>query len=116
MSMKNRPRFFATAVSLLTGSAVVSVLIFGTPARSADIPYSGQVVKVDAAEHNVIVKNPELGGRIKFIVTDGTAITSGNEKKSLGDVKAGESVEIGYVLEGGKYIAHKIMLKPSGGK
>jgi len=114
--MKNRSRIFTAAAAFLTVPAIVSVLILGTPARSADIPYSGQVVKVDAAEHNVIVKNPESGGRIKFIVTDGTAITSGNEKKGLGDIKSGEAVEIEYVLEGGKYLAHKIMLKPSGGK
>ncbi|HET6465188.1 MAG TPA: hypothetical protein VFH55_06230 [Nitrospiria bacterium] len=114
--MKNRSRFFAAAAALLIGPAVVAILIFETPAQSADIPYSGQVVKTDAAEHNVIVKNPESGGRIKFVVTNGTAITSGNDKKGLGDIKPGEAVEIEYALEGGKYIAHKIMLKPSGGK
>jgi len=92
--MRIRSRFFATAASLLIVSAVFVVLIFETPAQSADIPYSGQVVKVDAAGHNVIVKNPETGGRIKFVVTDGTAITSGAEKKGLGDIKSGESVEI----------------------
>jgi hypothetical protein len=114
--MNKQSRFSATAASLLIGSAVFVVLILGTPARSADIPYSGQVVKVDAVGHAVIVKNPDTGGRIKFVVTDGTAITSGTEKKGLGDIKSGESVEIQYAMEGGKYMAHKIMLKPSGGK
>jgi hypothetical protein len=114
--MKNRSRFFAAVAAFLIGPAVVAILVFGTPARSADIPYSGQVVKIDAAEHSVIVKNPETGGRLKFIVTDGTAITAGNEKKSLGNLKPGEAVNIEYALEGGKYMAHKIMLKPSGGK
>lgn len=114
--MINRSRFFAAAAAVLIGPAVVAGLVFGTPARSADIPYTGQVVKVDAADHNVIVKNPETGGRLKFIVSDATAITAGNDKKGLGDLKPGESVEIEYALEGGKYMAHKIMLKPSGGK
>ena len=114
--MKNRSRIFVTAAALLIASAFIVFPTFGRLGLAADIPYSGQVVKVDAAEHNVIVKNPESGGRIKFSVTDGTAITSGNEKKGLGDLKPGEAVDIEYALEGGKYIAHKIMLKPSGGK
>jgi len=114
--MKNRSRFFAAAAAFLSGSAILAILMIATPARSADIPYSGQVVKVDATEHSVVVKNPETGGRIKFVVTDGTSITSGNEKKGLGDIKPGEAVEIEYDLEGGKYIAHKSALKPSGGK
>ncbi|HUK55132.1 MAG TPA: hypothetical protein VLY20_00550 [Nitrospiria bacterium] len=114
--MKNQSRISTVAASFLIGSAVVAVLILRTPALSADIPYSGQVVKVDAAEHQMIVKNPQSGGRIKFAVTDGTAITAGNEKKRLGDIKAGEAVDIEYALEGSKYIAHKITLKPSGGK
>jgi len=114
--MKNRSRIFVTAAALLIASAFFVFPTFGRLALADDIPYSGEVVKVDAAQHQMVVKNPQSGGRIRFTVTESTAITSGNEKKSLGDVKSGEAVEIEYVLESGKYIAHKIMLKPSGGK
>lgn len=113
--MKNHSRIIASA-SLLIGLAAVGVLAFGTPVLSADIPYSGKVFKVDAAQHQMIVKNPASGGRLKFTVPDGAAITAGNEKKTFGDIKPGEAVDIEYAMEGGKYIAHKVVLKPSGKK
>lgn len=109
--MQNRFVSFWAVVTLVISSAALEVRVSG-----ADIPYSGEVVKVDSADHQMVVKNPQSGGRIRFTVTESTAITSGNEKKGLGDIKSGEAVEIEYVLEGGKYIAHKIILKSSGGK
>jgi hypothetical protein len=114
--MKNQYRIFGIAAFFLIGSWIFGFPGFATPAFGAEVQYSGQVVKVDPAAHTVIVKNPQSGGRLKFIVTDKTAISSGGEKKSLGDLKAGDAVEVEYTLDGGKYIANKFMLSPSPGK
>jgi len=114
--MKYRARFSVSAAALLAASALLAAVMLDPPARGADIPYAGQVLKVDPAQRQMIVKNPQSGGRLKFTVTEDTAITAGGERKSLGDIKSGEAVDIEYALEGGKYIAHKIMLKPSGEK
>jgi len=111
--MKYPFRFIAIAGFLLIGWSIVGIPVSMPPAFGADIEYSGQVVKVDPAKNNVIVKNPQSGGRLKFVVTDKTTIASGGEKKALGDLKSGDGVEVEYALEGGKYIAHKIMLKPA---
>lgn len=111
--MKCPFRFIAIAGFLLIGSWIFGIPVSAPPAFGADIQYSGQVVKVDPAKNNVIVKNPQSGGRLKFVVTDKTTIASGGEKKSLGDFKKGDAVEVEYALEGGIYIAHKIMLKPA---
>lgn len=115
VTMKNQYRIFAIAAAFVIGPWIFGIPGVATPALGAEIQYSGQVVKVDPAAHTVIVKNPQSGGRLKFIVTDKTAITSGNEKKSLGDLRAGDAVEVEYTLEGGKYIANKLMLGPSPG-
>jgi hypothetical protein len=108
--MKNQARI------LLSAAALLAALTLDLPAWGGDVSYSGQVLKVDPAQHQMIVKNPQSGGRLKFTVTEATAIISGGDKKSLGDIKSGEAVDIEYALEGGKYIAHKIMLNPSGEK
>jgi hypothetical protein len=115
-TMKIGARFLLSAAALLAGSTLLATLMLDLTAWGADISYSGQVLKVDPAQHQMIVKNTQSGGRLKFTVTEGTAITSEGNKKSLGDIKSGEAVDIEYALEGGKYIAHKIMLKPSAEK
>jgi hypothetical protein len=114
--MKNRSVSFMMVALLLIGPAVFTISFFHAAAFGAGVQYSGEVVKVDPGAQQVVVKNPQSGGRIRFTVTAKTSITSGNEKKSLGDLKPGDSVEVEYVMEGEKYIANKVTLKPSGGK
>ncbi len=114
--MKKRLVSFIAAAMVLIGPAVFAVLSFNATVLGADVQYSGLVVKVDVGTQQVVVKNPQSGGRIRFTVTARTAITSGNGKKSLGDLKPGDAVEVEYVMEGEKYVANKMTMKPSGGK
>lgn len=114
--MKKRLVSFMIVATALIGPAVFAVLSFDATVLGADVQYSGLVVKVDPGAQQVVVKNPQSGGRIRFTVTAKTTITSGNEKKSLGDLKPGDAVEVEYVMEGEAYVANKVTLKPSGGK
>ncbi|MBI3811246.1 MAG: hypothetical protein HY283_03440 [Nitrospirae bacterium] len=114
--MKNRSVSFRMVALLLIGPAVFAVSLFQAAAFGADVQYSGEVVKVDTGAQQVVVKNPQSGGRIRFTVTAKTAISSGNDKKSLGDLRPGNAVDVEYVMEGDKYVANKVMLKPSSGK
>jgi hypothetical protein len=115
-AMKKRLVSFMIVSMFLIGPAVYAVLSFNTAALGADVQYSGLVIKVDPDAQQVVVKNPQSGGRIRFTITAKTAITFGNEKKSLGDLKPGDAVEVEYVMEGEKYVANKVMMKPSVGK
>lgn len=114
--MKKRLVSFMIVATVLIGPAVFVVPFFQAAAFGADVQYSGEVVKVDPGAQQVVVKNPQSGGRIRFTVTAKTTITAGNEKKSLGDLKPGNAVDVEYVMEGEKYVANKVTLKPSGGK
>jgi hypothetical protein len=113
--MKIGCRSFRAVVSFLISPAIFAFVAFSALAQTADIQYSGQVVKVDLAAHQVVVKDPQSGGRIRFTVTETTAITSGTDKKSLGDLRPDDAVNIGYVQSGDQYVAHTITLQPPGG-
>ncbi len=66
---------------------IFAFVAFSALAQTADIQYSGQVVNVDLAAHQVVVKDPQSGGRIRFTMIETTASTSGTDKKSLGDLR-----------------------------
>jgi len=114
--MNKRLLSIILVATALIGPGVFAVLSFHSTALGADIQYSGLVVKVDQGMRQVVIKNPQSGGRIRFTLTDKTEIRYGNDKKSLGDLKSGDAVEVEYEMVSDKYVANKVILKPAGGK
>ena len=112
--MKMGCRLFKTGAAFLISPVIMAIFALGAAAQTPDLQYSGLVVQVDLAGHQVVVNDPQAGSRIRFTVTETTMITSGTDKKSLGDIKPDDSVEIGYVQVGDQYIADTIAINPGG--
>ncbi|HET6464888.1 MAG TPA: hypothetical protein VLY20_04305 [Nitrospiria bacterium] len=113
--MKNGCRSFRIAALFLISPVIFLMAAFSAMAQSTDIDFSGQVIKVDLAAHQVVAKDSQSGNRMRFTVTETTVITSGTDKKTLGDLQPDDTVDIGYVQSGDQNIADTVTLQPTGG-
>ncbi len=100
---------------------LVAVAAFGTdqtaPAPSekkAETKYmtvKGEVVGVDPVQKTITIKGKKKGD-VVLSTTDKTKVLINNEKKSLEDVKVGDTASARYKVEGAKNIATKIKVTP----
>jgi Cu/Ag efflux protein CusF len=74
----------------------------------------GEVTAVDAAAGTITLKHKK--GDVTISVDAKTKIMAGKEKKSIGDVKAGEKVTVKYKEEDGKNVATGVYIKTAAKK
>lgn len=100
---------------VLATATVLLLAALALTAGAAELSYPGVVVKVDHPNHSVVVKNPQTGSRLRFVVSDQTPVTLGGALKSVADLPPGTEVVVEYEIVGERYEARRIAIKTSGG-
>ncbi len=112
-------RLFAILTSVIF--VLVAVAVFAadqtTPApaeKKVETKYmtvKGEVVAVDPVQKTITIKGKRKGD-VVLTTTDRTKIMIGKDKKSLQDVKVGDTATARYKIEGDKNIATQITVTP----
>lgn len=72
---------------------------------------SGQIREINVEEKRLALKRPLFGESPEFEVSSNTEIVAGSQQLGLSDLKAGDAVEINYLVQDGKNKAHSINVK-----
>ncbi|MCX7793000.1 MAG: hypothetical protein N2257_01130 [Thermodesulfovibrionales bacterium] len=80
------------------------------PAPTKYLSVKGEVTAVDPAKNSITIKSKRQ--EVQLTVTDKTKVMINKEKKSLGDVKVGDSATARYKKENEKNIATSINVTP----
>ena len=80
------------------------------PDSSAPKTVSGEVVSVDSAKHEVVIKDG-AGAEVHIVVNESTTLTKGDKTVSLADLKAGEKVAVEADEAEGKLVAKTIAVE-----
>jgi hypothetical protein len=108
--MKMIKRLFAFFLVLFVASLGQAVITAHQPNLSAeDKTVSGEVVSVDAAKNEVVVKD-NAGSEVRLVVNDSTKLTKGDETVSLADLKPGVKVTCEAAESEGKWVAKSIQV------
>ena len=103
-------RLFAFFLVLFVVSLGQAVITAHQPDLSVeDKTVSGEVVSVDAAKNEVVIKD-SAGSEVRLVVNDSTKFTKGDKTISLADVKAGEKVTCEVAESEGKWVAKSIQV------
>ena len=108
--MKMIKRLFAFFLVLFVVSLGQAVITAHQPDSSAeDKTVSGEVVSVDAAKNEVVIKD-SAGSEVRLVVNDSTKFTKGDKTISLEEMKPGEKVTCEVAESEGKWVAKSIQV------
>jgi hypothetical protein len=108
--MNMMKRLFAFFLVLFVASLGQAVITAHQPNLSADDKtVSGEVVSVDAAKNEVVIKDND-GSEVLLVVNDSTKFTKGDKVISLEEMKPGEKVTCEVAESDGKWVAKSIQV------
>jgi len=90
-----------------------TAVILSQPVLAKMEQYPGVVVKLDLGNSYVVVMNPQTGGRLRFSLTEKTAVTDKENLKEITDLVPGAPVVVEYEQSGDRYIARHISIQPA---
>jgi hypothetical protein len=103
-------RLFTFFLVLFIASLGQAIITAHQPNLSAeDKTVSGEVVSVDAANSEVVIKD-SAGSEVRLVVNDSTKFTKGDKTISLEEVKPGEKVTCEVAESEGKWVAKSIQV------
>jgi hypothetical protein len=103
-------RLFAFFLVLFVVSFGHTVITAHQPdSSSEDKTVSGEVVSVDAATNEVVIKD-NAGSEARLVVNDSTKFTKGSETITLADLKPGVKVTCEVAESEGKSVAKSIQV------
>ncbi len=89
------------------------LLIPNSPVLAGLDQYPGVVVKVDTGNSYIVVMNPSTGGRLRFSITEKTAVMENEDFKDITDLVPGTPVIVDYEQSGEQYTARRISIQPA---
>jgi hypothetical protein len=105
--MKMIKRLFAFSLVLFLASLGQAAVTAHHPALSVQKTVSGEVVSVDSAKNEVVIKDGS-GSEVHIVVNESTKLTKGDKAASLADLKPGEKVTVEAAEAEGKLVAKSI--------